>query len=289
MSFKLACAQTAPKKADLQANISDILSIAKQASDASVDLLVFPEASTSGYFLEGGVLESSMTSADLLEALRPLASTISRPLDLLLGFYERSEANLYNSAAYLTFANGAVELVHVYRKFFLATYGVFDESRFVGRGRDLGVIDTRFGRIGILICEDVWHSVMPSIAAAAGAQLLLIPSASPGRGFTGPEPASLARYRRILVAASEEHGVWSVNCQLCGFEGGKGLIGGSSVVDPFGTIVAESPILDPHLLVATIDLDSAAVARARSPLISDLESAWGDVKRLVEQAEARRG
>ena len=81
------------------------------------------------------------------------------------------------------------------------------------------------GRLAILICEDIWHSILPSLCAAAGAQLILVPSASPGRGFSGNTVSNLDRYERLLTAVSEEHGVYCVNCHLCGFEGGKGFVG----------------------------------------------------------------
>ncbi|MBI3721220.1 MAG: beta-ureidopropionase, partial [Fimbriimonas ginsengisoli] len=172
-----------------------------------------------------------------------------------------------------------------YRKFFLPTYGVFDEERFVSRGRELGVFDTSLGRIGVLICEDVWHSVLAALLALRGAQVVVVPSASPARGFSGELPDNLERYERMLRAVSEEHGVWCLNCQLCGFEGGKGFVGGSSVVDPFGRVAARSPVMDEHVLLAEIDLDQVQLARSQTPLVSDLQSAWGDVKRLASDTE----
>ncbi len=176
-------------------------------------------------------------------------------------------------------------LIGVYRKFFLPTYGVFDEERFVSRGRELGIFETRFGRIGVLLCEDIWHSVQPMLLAMRGAQAILIPSASPGRGFSGDTVDNLDRYQRLMRGVAEEHGVWCINCQLCGFEGGKGFVGGSMVVDPMGRVVAQSPILEEHLLLAQVDLELVTIARSQTPLISDLQSAWGDVKRLVAETE----
>ncbi|MFQ3669559.1 MAG: beta-ureidopropionase, partial [Fimbriimonadaceae bacterium] len=66
-----------------------------------------------------------------------------------------------------------------------------------------------------------------------------------------------------------------------GFEGGKGFVGGSLVIDPMGRVVGESPIAEEHLLVAEMDLDLIAIARANSPLLGDLQSAWSDIKRIV--------
>ncbi|MFY9233053.1 MAG: nitrilase-related carbon-nitrogen hydrolase [Fimbriimonadaceae bacterium] len=295
MPFTVACAQIAPRKGELEANLDKIAALISQASSEGADLVIFPEAATTGYFLEGGVLELAQTAGALAAAV---ASRIPHPPapspfagtnhpengeggpDVLIGFYERAEGNLYNSAAYLSFASGKAEVVHVYRKFFLPTYGVFDEERFVSHGRGLGLTDTRLGKTGILICEDVWHSVLPTLLAVKGAQIILVPSASPARGFQGETPGNLDRYRRMLTAISEEHAVFCVNCQLTGFEGGKGFVGGSSVIDPFGKLIAQSPVQEEHLLLAEIDLGLIEIARARAPLISDLQGAWQDILKL---------
>ncbi|MHB8635239.1 MAG: nitrilase-related carbon-nitrogen hydrolase [Fimbriimonadaceae bacterium] len=281
--FSLACAQIAPKKGDLAANLDTIAEVAIQASLGGVDLVIFPEGSTSGYFLEGGVLEAALTDSELLNSLAArLKGRLTRPLDVVLGFYQKAGGNLYNSAAYLELGEDSGRIVHIYRKFFLPTYGVFDEERFVARGKELGVFDTRLGRVAILICEDLWHSILPTLSALAGAQLLIVPSASPGRGFSGETVESLDRYHRLLTAVAEEHGIWCANCQLCGFEGGKGFVGGSSIVDPLGVAVAVSPVGEPHLLVSDVDFDLITIARSSSPLLADLENAWADIQRLVK-------
>lgn len=281
MTFTVACAQIAPTKARVQQNLDKIAQVASQAGREGADLVVFPEAATTGYFLEGGVLESSLTASELRIELEKRLGSLVDEIDFAVGFYENADGQLFNSAAYLSFSGGKVTIVHVYRKFFLPTYGVFDEERFVTRGREIGVFDTRFGKMGLLICEDVWHSILPTLAAVAGAQVLLVPTASPARGFDTDRIGNLDRYERLLRGVAEEHGVFCVNTQLCGFEGGKGFVGGSIVVDPFGKTVAESPIAEEHLLITKIDLDLVRIARSQSPLISDLHTAWGDIVRIV--------
>lgn len=282
MKFQVASAQFAPEKGQLDNNLDTIADWIAQAKEEGVDLLTFPECAVSGYYLEGGTLELSMSSEELVNRLLPRIK-VTRPIDVLIGFFEKSEGCLYNSAAYIEITPGEAKLKGVYRKFFLATYGVFDEERFVSRGSELGLIETRFGKVGILICEDVWHSVLPTLCAASGARLMLVPSASPGRGFSDDHVGNLGRYERMLRAVSEEHGVYCVNSQLCGFEGGKGLVGGSSIVDPFGITLTKSPILEPHMICATVDYDLVEVARAQTPLISDLKSNWNNLARLAQE------
>lgn len=281
MRLRAACAQIAPEKTRIPQNLDRIAEIAHQAVAERADLLVFPETVVSGYFVEGGVLECSLAPDDLRRELETRLSGLPRPLDLVVGYYERHERHLYNAAAYLEAANGTVRLLASYRKFFLPTYGVFDEERFVAAGRDLGLVETRFGKIGVLICEDVWHSILPTLLAMRGAEIVVVPSASPARGFEGPRIANLDRYDRMLRAVSEEHGVFTLNAMLVGFEGGKGFVGGSRIVDPFGKVLQEGPIGREGLIVADLDLETIDFARAQSPLLADLQTAWGTVQRLV--------
>lgn len=284
MPLTVACAQIAPMKAEVACNLDKIAEVALQASGEGADLVVFPEASTTGYFLEGGVLESSLTREELCQQLgQRLTDKLSRPLDVALGYYENAEGQLFNSAAYIEITSEGPRLRGTYRKFFLPTYGVFDEERFVTPGRQLGVFDTRLGKIGMLICEDVWHSILPTLTALAGAQILLVPTASPARGFGDPQITNLDRYQRLLRGVSEEHGIFCVNSQLCGFEGGKGFVGGSMVIDPMGRVLVQSPVAEEHLLLASLDMELVRIARAQSPLISDLQSAWGEIQRIVEE------
>lgn len=286
MPFTVACAQFAPLKAEVDRNLDTIAEIVQQAHDEGADLLVLPETSTSGYFLEGGVLESSLTSSQLVEQLwARLRGKLRRPIDVSLGFYLNDEGNLFNAAAYLEVMPDRPTLRGLYRKFFLPSYGVFDEERFVSRGRDLCIVESRLGRFAVLVCEDVWHSIMPTLCAVNQAQLLIVPSASPARGFSGPSIDNHDRYQRLFRAIAEEHGMWCANSQLIGFEGGKGFIGGSSVVDPMGRTVAEAPIAEPHMVLAEVDLELVTVARAQSPLISDLQGAWEEIRRLVAKTD----
>lgn len=284
MKISVGCAQISPEKGKIETNIDRIAELIQQSYEEKMDLLLFPEACITGYYLEGGVIEKALTTEELSKKLeKRLSFGPQKKIDFVLGFYRKEDGILYNSAAYYEFGPEGLQLIHVYSKFFLPTYGIFDEKRYVARGNDLGVFDTRFGRIAILICEDVWHSIFPALCALKGATLFLIPSASPARGFSSERPSNLEKYERLLQSLSEEHGVHCVNAMLCGFEGGKGLVGGSMVIDPFGNIVVKGPVQEEYLLKADIDQDQLVLARAQSPLLSDLKSVWSDIEKIINR------
>lgn len=276
--FELALVQFAPRKGDLEANfasIGDAFAALAAQRGAFPAVVVFPEAALSGYFVEGGVRDVSLRARDVVARLQRLAKARAPKgvvFDVVLGFYEISENDkLYNSALYATLGPQP-RLRHVHRKLFLPTYGVFDEERFVSRGRSIGVFDTLQGRAAILICEDACHSLATTVAALRGAQMIYIPSASPGRGMEDFEPANVRLWREIIRVAASEHGVFVAYAGLVGFEGGKGFTGGSRLVGPFGDLRVEAPFSGAAILRAPVDLEDVAVARTALPALGDLES-----------------
>jgi len=288
VAFHVVVAQIKPQKADYVHNLARIGEIFAQldAMEPRPDVLVLPETVMSGYFLEGGVREAARSRdtlfADLLRRYREHTKTPGAALDIALGFYELADGKYYNAALYATLTredDGPVRpgILHVHHKFFLPTYGVFDEKRFVARGRTIDAFDTRFGRVALLICEDVWHSITATVAALGGAQVIYVPSASPGREFGGTRIGNLERYRLLLPGIADEHNIFVVYAGLVGFEGGKGFTGTSCVVDPWGRVLVEGPVTEECLVRASINLDDVATARAGSPLLADLEATLTDL------------
>src|SRR6184192_3241867 len=276
---RLAIAQIRPTKGEYAANVQRIGGVLAQLAklEPAVDLVVFPETATSGYFVEGGVRDVAVTAGTLFRDLSVQHEAAQAPpLDVAVGFYEVFQNRFYNSCLYASFGNAPPRILHVHRKVFLPTYGVFDEDRFVERGREIHAFDTRWGRAAILICEDAWHSLAGTIAALEGAQVILVPSASPARGTGMDEegtrlPASVVRWERILRTLAEEHGVYVAYASLVGFEGGKGFPGGSVLVSPAGQIVLRGPLFEEAVLTADVDLGELTRARADAPLLADLE------------------
>ena len=277
--LRLAIAQLRPHKGAYEENLCRLGAYLREAGGWAEppDLVVAPEAALTGYFLEGGVRDLAVPAERLFEDLsRQHRDAKAPPLDVALGFYELHQNRLYNSALYARLGDSDAGIRHIHRKVFLPTYGVFDEERFVEAGRSVQAFDTTWGRAAILICEDAWHSFTPMLAALDGAQLIIVPSASPARGPVPGEdgagrPASLARWSRIVQDMAGEHGVFVALAQLVGFEGGKAFPGGSLVATPRGEVIAEGPIFEEALVPAHLDFEEITRARTDLPLLADLE------------------
>ena len=277
--LRLAIEQFKPRKGAYRENLARLgetfRAIAQDAEPP--DLLILPEAALTGYFVEGGVRELALRAEDLYADLAALHAASGAPsFDLVLGFYEVWGTRLHNSALVAALGGGEAGIRHVHRKVFLPTYGVFDEERFVEPGRAVRAFNTRWGRAAVIVCEDAWHSLVPTIAAIDGAQLLAIVSASPARGLLPEEggearPASLLRWERTIQAIAGEHGIYVALSQLVGFEGGKAFPGGSLVAGPRGDVLGRAAVFEEDRLRVAVDLDEITRVRADMPLLSDLE------------------
>ncbi len=277
--LRLAIAQIRPQKGAYQENLCRFGALFREvgAWPEPPELVVAPETALTGYFLEGGVRDLAITGDQLFADLsRQHQEAGTPPLDVALGFYEVHGNRYYNSGLYATLGGPDAGIRHIHRKIFLPTYGVFDEERFVEAGRSVQAFDTRWGRAAVLICEDAWHSFTPMLAALDGAQLIIIPSASPARGVTTSDeapgrPMSLARWSRLAQDIAGEHGVYVALPQLVGFEGGKAFPGGSILAGPRGDLLVEGPVFQEAIIPAVLDLEEITRARADLPLLADLE------------------
>lgn len=292
----LALAQLKPRKGEYRENLRRLGAVFAKVDqlEPRPSILCLAESALTGYFLEGGVRDTAVTAGTLaedLDAAYRAAVASPKPLDVTLGFYEVWNNKLYNSSIYVTLGEGAPRIAHVHRKVFLPTYGLFDEERFVERGRDVRAFDTPWGRAAMLVCEDAWHSMTGTIAALDGAQIVFVCAAPPARGAWPksddvPGPVSVSRWDRLIRDIADEHGLYVTLTTLVGSEGGKVFPGGSLVAGPRGEVRARAPLWDDAILSVSVDLADVTRARADMPLIADLEVMVPHLRASMDQAMA---
>jgi predicted amidohydrolase len=260
MIYTVALAQVNPACGDLEVNVKMHVAQAEQALETGADLIVFPELSLTGYTLKDQTLDI-MRPADCPEFAR--LRELSRHIAICAGFVEQGEDGVpYNSAFFMD----AGEVRHVHRKMYLPTHGMFEELKFLGRGRQLSVFDTRFGRTGIVICRDLFHPLEVSTMAALGVELLLAPSAMPARGFGGEELAIEQTVGLALGSASTFLGMFVVYVNRVGFDDGLGFYGGSALSDPVGGITVSAPRFEAVQVLGTVDTGHIARHRYQLPI-----------------------
>jgi predicted amidohydrolase len=272
-SVVVAIAQFYPRLGDVAANLAAHLTIIAEAGAAGAGLVVFPELSLTGYFLKDQVPEVSLTlSSPEVHALRDASRAAG--IDIVAGLILESDRHRFHNAA-LYISGG--DVLHVHRKVYLPTYGLFDEQRYVAAGDRFRAFDAPLGgrtehrwRAGILICEDLWHPSAVTLLARQGADLIICPSASPGRGLLQGETVGTASSYDVMTRTyAQLFTTYVVYCNRSGFEDGVGFWGGSRVVDPVGSVVAEVHGAQESVLYHRLERSAVRRARVAYPLLRD--------------------
>jgi len=264
MDFTIALAQIKPKLGCLRDNLVTVEASIERGIVEKADLVVFPELALTGYFLKDLVPDLAI-SLDSPEIAR--LKELSRSIAISVGFVEATDDyRFFNSALFL---DGG-EIRHVHRKVYLPTYGLFDEQRYLARGDRFRAFDSRFGRIGMLICEDFWHLSAPYILAMDGATTLLCLSSSPGRGLSeGESLGSTTAWQRLTATTATFLNARVIYCNRVGFEDGVNFWGGSEVVAPSGVATARGKLLEEDFVLAGVREGELRRERIFSPLMRD--------------------
>jgi len=266
MNCRVLLAQIEPTLGNLSANLELHFAEIENARKRKIDLVLFPELSLSGYFLRDQVAEAALPGEH--PVLAELCQR-SRGISIGAGFVERgSDGRLYNSYGF--FEDG--RLLHVHRKVFLVTYGMFDDARDFAPGEQFQVIESRHGRFGVLICEDMWHVEAGYLHFLSNVDALIVPSASPGRGVIQDEEPGMRSVRawsRLQDALALVFQIWLVYVNRVGSEDGVIFAGGSRLVDPFGCEAAALATLEPGRLEVALESQTLHRARLAMPLRRD--------------------
>jgi NAD+ synthase (glutamine-hydrolysing) len=265
MKMTLALAQINTVLGDVDANLEKHLQLAQRARKGGAELIVFPELSLTGYVLQ----DIAATVAHRPSPDDPLFRKLlkaSNDLDMVVGFVEEdARYRFYIASAYLS----GGKVVHVHRKVYPPTYGIFDERRYFAAGDSFRAFDTRFGRVGILICEDFWHASSPYALWMDGADIMLFTSASPGRGVTEEILGSAKWVETVNQTYAGLFTTFVAHANRVGFEDGLNFWGTSTVFDPDGKLIAQAPADEEGLTLAQLDLAQLKRTRIRLPLLRD--------------------
>ncbi|MBN1537705.1 MAG: hypothetical protein JW908_13285 [Anaerolineales bacterium] len=266
MKFSLAIAQISTVLGEIDTNLAKHRANIRDARQQGADLLVFPELSMTGYVLQDLTPTVALRPRREDPVFRVLLEE-SKAIDLVVGFVDEDDRHrFFISAAYLSKG----EVVYVHHKLYLPTYGLFDEGRFFAWGDKISAFETRFGRMGILICEDFWHVSPPYLLWLDGADMFLFTSASPGRGLNQAPQLESARWVELVNQAyASMFTSFVVHANRVGYEDGLNFWGGSAVFDPNGELMIRAPQHQEALSFVEIDTNQLHRTRARLPLLRD--------------------
>ncbi|MDO8684168.1 MAG: NAD+ synthase [Armatimonadota bacterium] len=249
-SLRLALVQMNPTVGDLEGNANKILDAVQQAKEHKADVVVFPELALTGYPPEDLLLKPQFTADNLkqLEAIAPQIEDITA----VIGFVD-GNADIFNAAAIIH--NG--EIAGIHHKFYLPTYGVFDEDRYFQKGNELQVFKLKGVTFGVSVCEDIWYPEGPHrIQTLLGdAELIININASPFHSGKW-----IDRERMLSVRAADNDAVVAY-VNTVGGQDELVFDGHSLVINPNGEIIARGRAFEEEIIY--VDVDTGAPMHRR--------------------------
>lgn len=256
--MRVALAQISSYLGDIQKNIEKHKEFIKEAVSGKADLVIFPELSITGYLLQDLVPEVAIRNENnmVIEQFKDLSKDIA----IIAGYVEEKDKGIYHNSASLFYKG---EIVHIHRKLYLPTFGLFDEKKFFAEGKELKAFETPFGRAGLLICRDFMHVSTSYLYYLQNVDFLITISASPARGATEEEHFYVSENWELMGKfVSRFFSTFTIYVNKVGFEDGLGFIGGSFVYGPTGNLIYLAPYLDEAFEI--VELEENAVGRARA-------------------------
>ena len=254
--MKVYIGQIKPTLGNVEKNLNMMLEVIEKAIAEKNDVVVFPELALTGYSLEDIVFDvaTKEVPAVLLEK--------SKEISIVFGAVELGEEEYpYNTAYYLE--DGKV--LHRHRKVYLPDYGPYCEGRYFMAGDKVRAFDTKFGRVGMLVWEDVWHQSTQYILAQDGAKYVFVLFNSPA--VVGKRKEELSEgWKMIVRTNSLLNGVYSIAVNRVGVEDGTAFFGNSFVVAPNGEVVCEGEYLQEQCFSCILDEKEIRRARFKAPM-----------------------
>ncbi|HEX5626493.1 MAG TPA: NAD+ synthase, partial [Actinomycetota bacterium] len=261
--MRIALGQVDTTVGDLPGNVDLLTAWASRATEADADVVVFPELAITGYPPEDLVLRPSFVD-DNLTALDALAANTAGGASIVVGFVDRSERGIHNSASVI--GNGQV--IARYHKIKLPNYGVFDEARTFTPGDAACPIRLADSELGLSVCEDAWTPGPPfDEYARRKTPVILNINGSPFHRGKADERVEICRERAL------ETGAWIVYVNAVGGQDELVFDGGSVVVRPDGSLAHHAAMFEEDLLVVDIDGETSS-ARERPPWPEDPEQVY---------------
>jgi predicted amidohydrolase len=271
--FCIALAQISCEQGNKEKNLETIRENVAKAKREGAQLVIFPELSLTGYVVRDQIYElAERIPGPSTRFVEELAK--ESKLHIVFGMPEASEkaqATLYNSAILV----GPKGVIGKYHKMYLPTHSVFEEKRYFRPGYQVAVFDTKLGKIGLVICYDIYFPEVTRLTRLNGAQLIVCISASPGirRSF----------FETLTTARAIENTAFLAYVNMAGIEDGLQFWGGSRMIGPGGRIIAQAKYDEEDFVVAEVDYADAKSVEAFVPTLRDLRPELFD--KLKQSAE----
>jgi len=261
--YKIMLCQMYPTLGEIYGNADKHYAAIERAISAGCNIILFPELSLTGYCLRD--LTSSVAINEKHEIFSKLLD-YSKYITIIFGFiYDSSDYLLYNAAGCLE--DGEVK--HIHKKVYLPDYTMFEEARYYARGDSFEIFHTKYGKIGILICEDALHLSSLYITARQVPEILCVLSNSPARGTFQKGFYSMDTWESFCKVISITITTNLLFVNRVGVEEGITFWGGSCLYSPFGDKLGTLPLLEEGEMIVELNDDIIKRGRLTSPFYRD--------------------
>ncbi|NBX02926.1 MAG: NAD+ synthase [Alphaproteobacteria bacterium] len=272
--FSIALAQINPTVGDIAGNAALLATAYDEAHGA--DIIIAPELALTGYPPEDLILMPHFRKC-AMAAAHELAKKTAIGAAFLFGSIWEEDGKVYNAAL---LAEGG-KIVHVQPKTMLPNYGVFDEKRVFSAGSEPHVCHWRGAKLGILVCEDMWHAGVADALKKDGAEILLVINASPF------EAGKLAQRHKVAAGAATRTGLPLAYVNLVGGQDDIVFDGGSFVMDAGGAILMQMPEFQESVMTVMRD-GVMGTATTTSPRSTN-ETLWNAMKLALADYVRKNG
>ncbi len=255
-SVQICLAQIPSKIGNIQANEKTHIQILHKLQRQNPDFVCFPELSLTGYLMKDLTYE---VGPDCQKALANIAKKTKTGQRVVVGLAKQNNLAFVENAAAII---GDREIIGTVSKFYLPTYGLFEERRYFVPGNpstDLRIFESPSCKFGVMICEDAWHPEPIEALARLGAEVVFCIASSPARGLTKPNPKNELQIEGQWISILKAHAI--MNTVFVAFVNRSGpedeeyFWGGSLIVSPSGEIVARAKKFEPDIVTTSIDLN----------------------------------
>jgi len=273
---------------DKQQNIDKTIDLIRQASAKGAQIICLQELFASLYFCDIEDHDNFLLAEPIPGPSTKRFQTLAKELEVVIvaSLFEKRAEGLYHNTVAVIDADGSY--LGKYRKMHIPDDPGYYEKFYFTPG-DLGykVFDTKYGKIGTLICWDQWYPEAARITSLMGADILVYPTAI-GWAESQDEATNVEQYnawQTIQKAHSVANGIHVIAVNRTGKEGEMQFWGGSFVSNPFGTVIFQAPHKEEIVEVVTIDIQKSDYYRTHWPFLRDrrIDSYQPITKRYIDE------
>jgi N-carbamoylputrescine amidase len=274
---------------DAKSNMDKAIAGIKEAAAKGANIVCLQELFTSLYFCDVEDYENFKLAEPVPGPSTDILSTVAKEAGVVViaSLFEKRAQGLYHNTTAVIDSDGTY--LGKYRKMHIPDDPAYFEKFYFTPG-DLGykMFETKFGKIGVLICWDQWYPEAARLTALMGAEILFYPTAI-GWATSQDEATNTEQYnawQTIQRSHAVANGVHVVSVNRVGFEqnGAMKFWGGSFISNPFGSLIVKATHDQEEVIVTELDLSKTDSYRTHWPFMRDRRiDSYGDiVKRFID-------